>query len=52
MKLKNILLDSIDKLIIRGESIESLIDRTSDLQTSSLQFHNDAAKLNRCCIIL
>lgn len=38
---------SIDQIICRGESIESLLDRTEDLEMSSKVFYKNSDKLNR-----
>lgn len=49
---KKIMMDSIDKIIERGEKIENLIEKTESLQTSSEVFKVRAKELNSCCNIL
>ncbi len=49
---KIIILDSIDKLMIRGENLDELIQRTDNLSETSFLFKNKAKNLNSCCAIL
>lgn len=49
---KKVLLESIDKVLERGEKIEDLIAKTEQLETSSRTFKIKATKLNSCCTIL
>ena len=49
---KKIMLDSVDKILERGEKIEDLIDKTDQLNTSSEVFRIKAKQLNSCCNIL
>lgn len=46
------LIESIEKLIERGEKLSDLVDKTNQLDIESLKFRNKAKNLNRCCIIL
>lgn len=46
---KVVLLDSVKKLVERGESIESLQKRAEDLAKEAENFKIDSIKLNRCC---
>lgn len=48
---KTIILDSVQKLLDRGESIQDIIDRTQVLEDSSKTFLIKSKKLN-CCILL
>lgn len=49
---KNIMIDNIDKLLERGENLETLVERTKYLSDDSKQFYKRAKKLNSCCIII
>jgi synaptobrevin family protein YKT6 len=48
---KVILLDSVEKLLERGEKIEHLVDRTEELVRLSEQFRIKAEDLNSCCVL-
>ncbi len=49
---KIVMLDSIDKILERGENIEALVEKTNQLEDISIKFRRDAEKLNSCCLIL
>ena len=49
---KNTMLESIDKIIERGDKIEDLVDKTDHLNDSAIKFMNNAKQLNSCCVIL
>ena len=49
---KKIMLDSIDKLLERGDKINDLIEKTDQLEFNSQAFRMNAQKLNSCCTIL
>ena len=49
---KKIMMDSVDKILERGERIENLIEKTDQLQLESEAFRIKAKKLNSCCWIL
>lgn len=49
---KLVMMDSINKLLDRGERIEDLIDKTNQLSENSSVFKVKARELNSCCIIL
>ena len=52
---KDIMLQNIESILARGESINELVEKTDDLEASSKIFFNNADKLNSCwgrCSIL
>ena len=49
---KVIILDSLQKLQIRGESLEQLVLKSDELSNSSKLFMQKSKDLNRCCIII
>jgi synaptobrevin family protein YKT6 len=49
--VKELMIQNIDKLLIRGEKIEDLIEQSNDLSNISKGFSRETKKLNRCCII-
>lgn len=49
--VKVILLDSIEKLLERGESMDDLLNRTYELNIDSDIFKRKAKDLNSCCVI-
>ena len=46
---KIILLDSVNKLFERGETIEELLVKTKELENYSFIFGNRTKELNKCC---
>ena len=44
-KLKNITADNIDKILVRGEKIDNLVDTTNNLNTQSMEFKKKTNKL-------
>jgi len=48
-EIKDIMLKNIDEVLRRGETIETLMDRSNDLSVVSLQFYKKAKKTNQCC---
>ena len=48
---KLILLDSLDKLLERGESLDELVDKAKNLSATSALFKKKATDLNSCCIL-
>lgn len=48
-ELKLIVMDVMDKVIERGERLESLNDRSIRLQEASAAFENETKKLKPCC---
>ena len=49
---KKVMMETIDKIIERGDKIEDLITKTENLQTNADVFRIQAKKLNSCCWIL
>ena len=48
---KEVLLDSIDKLLERGESVDELLNRTEKLKGTSDSFRIRTREMNSCCIL-
>eukprot|EP00389_Voromonas_pontica_P016562 GDKH01025898.1.p1 GENE.GDKH01025898.1~~GDKH01025898.1.p1 ORF type:complete len:201 (+),score=21.95 GDKH01025898.1:138-740(+) len=48
-EVKDIVLKSIDDLLERGETLDSLMQKSEDLSHTSLQFYRTAKKNNQCC---
>jgi len=46
---KQIILNSLDRLLARGERLEDLVNRTNDLSFSTKQFAKRSDDLNKCC---
>lgn len=49
---KTIIIESLEKLLERGESMDDLLAKTNNLKASSAIFADRANDLNSCCIIL
>ncbi|GAA0149432.1 hypothetical protein LIER_08605 [Lithospermum erythrorhizon] len=49
---KIILHKTIDSVLERGEKLDSLVDKSSDLSAASQMFYKQAKKTNQCCTIL
>ena len=49
---KTILVQSMDKLLDRGEALDSLANKSGDLSLQSKIFLDQASGLNSCCSIL
>ncbi|CAH9134431.1 unnamed protein product [Cuscuta epithymum] len=49
---KIILHKTIDSVLARGEKLDSLVEKSSDLSTASQMFYKQAKKTNSCCTIL
>ncbi|EES04276.1 hypothetical protein BDA96_03G470800 [Sorghum bicolor] len=49
---KIILHKTIDSMLDRGERLDSLVEKSSDLSISSQMFYKQAKKTNSCCTIL
>lgn len=49
---KIVLHKTIDSLLKRGESLDSLVDKSESLSASSKMFYTHAKKTNSCCIIM
>jgi len=48
-EIKDIMHKNIDDVLKRGETIDSLMDKSQDLSNVSLQFYRKARKTNQCC---
>ena len=40
---------NIEQLMQRGETLDSLMDKSEDLNQASVQFYKQARKTNSCC---
>lgn len=49
---KIILHKTIDSVLERGEKLDSLVEKSSDLSSASQMFYKQAKKTNQCCTIL
>ncbi|KAG9439672.1 hypothetical protein H6P81_019837 [Aristolochia fimbriata] len=49
---KIILYKTIDSVLARGERLDSLVEKSSDLSAASQVFYKQAKKTNQCCTIL
>ncbi|OEL24464.1 VAMP-like protein YKT61 [Dichanthelium oligosanthes] len=49
---KIILHKTIDSVLARGERLDSLVEKSSDLSAASQMFYKQAKKANSCCTIL
>ncbi|CAD7939507.1 unnamed protein product [Amoebophrya sp. A120] len=45
--LQNVMVDNIEKILLRGEKINLLVDKTAELETNAVVFRRDAAELRR-----
>ncbi|CAA6667645.1 unnamed protein product [Spirodela intermedia] len=43
---------TIDSVLARGEKLDSLVEKSSDLSAASQMFYKQAKKTNQCCAIL
>ncbi|KAI3858016.1 hypothetical protein MKW92_009764 [Papaver armeniacum] len=44
--------ETIDKVLARGEKLDSLVEKSSDLSAVAQMFHKQTKETNRCCTIL
>ena len=49
---KDVLIQSIDQLLERGEKLETLMDKSDDLSFQSKTFLTQTEDMNKCCSIL
>ncbi|XP_027353929.1 VAMP-like protein YKT61 isoform X1 [Abrus precatorius] len=49
---KIILHKTIDSVLARGERLDSLVEKSSDLSAASQMFYKQAKKTNQCCTVL
>ena len=40
---------NIEELLARGETLESLMEKSDDLSSSSVKFYTTAKRNNQCC---
>lgn len=50
-EVKDIMHRNIEELLKRGESLESLMEKSKDLSTTSYAFYSTAKKNNQCCTL-
>ncbi|CAL9069015.1 unnamed protein product [Musa banksii] len=49
---KILLHKTIDSVLARGEKLDSLVEKSSDLSAASQMFYKQARKTNQCCTLL
>lgn len=49
---KEVMLNTLDKLLIRGEKLEELAQKSQDLSFQSKAFMKKSQDLNRCCTLV
>ncbi len=49
---KEVLVDGINSLLLRGEKLDDLVKKSEDLSFASKAFHQKSKDLNRCCNII
>jgi hypothetical protein len=47
--VKDIMSKNIEDVLKRGETLDSLMEKSADLSTVSVQFYKKAKKTNQCC---
>jgi len=48
-EVKGVVMQSMDDLLKRGESLDQLMQKSKDLSATSVQFYRTAKKNNQCC---
>lgn len=48
-EIKDVVMQSMDDLMKRGETLDSLMKKSNDLSETSYQFYKTAKKNNQCC---
>jgi synaptobrevin family protein YKT6 len=48
-EVKAIMVENIDKILVRGTKIDDLVQRSSELDDSSKQFYKRSKDLKSCC---
>ncbi|KAI3893120.1 hypothetical protein MKX03_015690 [Papaver bracteatum] len=48
---KFILHETIDKVLARGEKLDSLVEKSVDMSAASQMFYRQAKETNQCCTI-
>lgn len=46
-----VLQDNMQKIMLRGEKLDSLIEKTETLSAASKNFYRTAKKMNSCCVV-
>lgn len=49
---KELLHQTIDKVLERGEKLDDLVDKSATLSAQSKLFYKQAKKTNSCCIVM
>jgi len=49
---REVLIQNVEKLLVRGERLEELMEKSQDLSFQSKAFAKQAKSLNSCCTIL
>lgn len=49
---KVVLHQTIESMLERGEKLENLVDKSSDLSMASQMFYKQARKTNSCCRLM
>lgn len=52
LEIKEVLYDNIEKLLARGQRLETLIEKSDQLSLTSKAFLKKSKDLNRCCNLL
>jgi synaptobrevin family protein YKT6 len=48
-EVKDVMHKNIDEVLQRGETLDSLMEKSDDLSATSVQFYKKAKKTNACC---
>ncbi|KAJ1607954.1 synaptobrevin/VAMP-like protein [Cryptosporidium canis] len=48
-EVRDVMLKNIEDLLHRGETLDTLMQKSSDLSAASYQFYRTAKKNNQCC---
>ena len=48
-EVKDVMHTNIEQLMQRGETLDSLMEKSQDLSSTSLQFYKQAKRANSCC---
>lgn len=49
--VREIILDSIDKVLERGVKLDEMVEKSNDLSAQSKLFYKRTKKLNSCCVV-
>jgi len=47
--IKNVMQKNIEQVLVRGQKLEDLMEKSEDLSSASKQFYKQAKKTNQCC---